>query len=46
MELKGHNNMKTMKRKKLQSMVKDIEQKDKAKGTTKGGKKKFLSPHI
>ena len=47
MEFKWHNNMKTMRRKKSQTMVKDTEPKDKAKGSIEGGKKKLLrSPHM
>ena len=47
MELKQHNNMKTMRRKKSQTVVKDTEPKDKAKVSTKGGKKKLLrSQHM
>ena len=47
MELKWNNNMKTMTRKKSQTVVKDIEPKDTAKGSTKGGRKKLLrSPHM
>ena len=39
--------MKTMRRKKSQTVVKDTEPKDKAKGSVEGGKKKILrSPHI
>ena len=39
--------MKTMRRKKSQVVVKDIEQKDKAEGSTEGGRKKLLrSPHM
>ena len=40
MELRQHNDMKTMRRKKSQTMVKDTEPKGKAKGSTEGGKKK------
>ena len=40
MELKWHNNMKTMRIKKSQTVVKEIEPKDKAKGSIEGGKKK------
>ena len=40
MELIRHNNMKTMRRKKLEIVVKATEPKDKAKGSTKGGRKK------
>ena len=39
-------NMKTMRRKKSQTMVKDTEPKDQAKGSTKGGGKKLLRSHI
>ena len=46
MELKRNNNMKTMRRKKSQTMVKDIEPKDKAKGSIEGGEKNFSGPHI
>jgi hypothetical protein len=36
-----------MRRKKSQTVVKDTEPKDQAKGSTKGGKKKLLrSPHM
>ena len=35
-----------MRRKKSQTAVKDIEPKDKAKGSTKGGRKKILRPDI
>jgi hypothetical protein len=38
--------MKTMRRKKSQAMVKDIEPKDKAKGSIEGGGKKLLRSHI
>ena len=39
--------MKTMRRKKSQTMVKDTEPKDKAKGSTKSGRKKLHgSPHL
>ena len=39
--------MKTTRRKKSQTVVKDTEPKDKAKGSTKGGGKKLLrSPHM
>ena len=38
MELKWRNNMKTMRRKKSQTMIKDTEPKDKAKGYVDGGK--------
>ena len=38
MELKWHNNMKTMRRKKSQTMIKDTESKDKAKGYVDGDK--------
>ena len=39
--------MKTMRRKKSQTMVKDIESKDKAKGSIEEGKKKNLrSPYM
>ena len=37
MELMWHNNMKTIRRKKSQTVVKDIEPKDKAKGSIEGG---------
>ena len=40
MELKWHNNMKTMRRKKSQTVVKDIEPEDKAKCSIEGGGKK------
>ena len=40
MELKRHNNMKTMRRKKSQTVVKDTKPKDKAKDSTEGGGKK------
>ena len=40
MELIRHNNMKTMRRKSQKLWSKDIEPKDKAKGSTKGGGKK------
>ena len=47
MELKQHNNMKTMRIKKSQTMVKYIEPKDKAKGSIEGrGKKILRSPHL
>ena len=47
MELKWHNNMKTMRRKKSQTVVEDTEQKYKAKGSIEGGGKKLLkSPHL
>ena len=47
MELKRHNNMKTMRKKKSQNVVKDIEPKYKAKGSTEGGEKKLLrSPYM
>ena len=47
MELKWHNNIKPMRRKKSQTVVKDVEPKDKVKGSTEGGKKKLLrSPHL
>jgi ATP/ADP translocase len=47
MELRRHNNIKTMRRKKSQTVVKDTEPKDKAKGSINGGGKKMLrSPHI
>ena len=47
MELRRHNNMKTVRRKKSQIVVKDTEPKDKAKGFIEGGEKKLLrSPHI
>ena len=47
MELIRQNNMKTMRRKKSQTMVKDTEPKDKAKGSTDdGGKKLLRSPHM
>ena len=47
MELRKHNNMKTIRRKKSQTVVKDIEPKDKAKGSIEGGIKKLLrSPHL
>ena len=40
-------NMKTMRRKKSQTVVKDTEPKDKSKGSIEGGKKKLLrSPHF
>ena len=38
--------MKTMRRKKSQTVVKDTKPKDKAKGTTEGGGKKLLRSHI
>ena len=39
--------MKTMRRKKSHTMVKDTEPKDKAKGSTEGGRKILLkSPHM
>ena len=40
MELGRHNNMKTIRRKKPQTMVKDTKPKDKVKGSIEGGKKK------
>ena len=47
MELARHINMKTMRIKKSQTMVKDTEPEDKAKGSTEGGEKKLLkSPHL
>ena len=46
MELKRHNNMKTMRRKKSQIVVEDTKPKDQAKGSTKGGRKNFSGPHI
>ena len=46
MELIRHNKMKTMRRKNSQTMVKDIEPKDKARGSTEGGGKKLLRSHI
>ena len=46
MELKWHNNMKTMRRKTSQTVVKDIEPEDKAKGSTEGGRKKLLRSYI
>ena len=47
MELKRHNNMKTMIRKKSQTMVKDTKPKYKDKGSIEGGGKKLLrSPHM
>ena len=47
MELKRNNNMKTIRRKKSQVVVKGTEPKDKAKGSTEGGRKKILrSPHL
>ena len=47
MELRRHNNMKTMRRKKSQIVVKDSKPKDKANGSTKGGEKKLLRfPHM
>ena len=46
MELKQNNNMKTMRRKNSQIVVKDTKPKDKAKGYIEGGGKKLLrSPH-
>ena len=42
MELKRYNNMKTKRRKKSQTVVKDIEPKEKAKGSIEGGGKKLL----
>jgi hypothetical protein len=38
--------MKTMRRKKSQTVVKDTKPKDKAQGSTKGGEKNFSGPHI
>ena len=38
--------MKTIKRKKSQSVVKDTEPKDKAQGSTEDGREKILSSHI
>ena len=38
--------MKTMRREKSQTMVKDMEPKDQAKGSTEGGEKKLLRSHI
>ena len=47
MELKKHNNMETMRRKKSQIVVKDTKPKDKAKVSTKASKKELLkSPHM
>ena len=47
MELKCRNNMKTMRRKMSQIVVKDIGPKYKAKGSIKGSRKKLLrSPHM
>ena len=46
-ELRRHSNMKTMRRKKSQTVVKDIEPNDKAKGSMEGGEKKLpRSPHM
>ena len=42
MEIKKHNNMKTMRSKKSQTVVEDIKPKDQAKGSTEGGGKKLL----
>ena len=38
--------MKTTRRKKSQTVVKDTEPKDKAKGSIEGGRKNFSGPHI
>ena len=47
MELRRHNNRKTMRRKKSQTMVNDTEPKDKVKASTEGDEKKLLrSPHL
>lgn len=47
MKLQQHNNIKTMRSKKSQTVVKDTEPKYKAKGSTKGVEKKLLrSPHM
>ena len=46
MELKWNNNMKTMRRKKSQIVVKDIEPKDKLKAPQRVAEKNFLGPHI
>ena len=43
MEVKRHNNMKTVRRKMSQTMVKDTKPKDKAKGSTEAGKKKMTT---
>ena len=46
MELNQNNNMKTMRIKKSQTVVKDTKPKDKVKGSTKGGRKNFSGPHV
>ena len=46
MELRWHNNMKSMRKKKSQTVVKETEPKDKAKGSIEGGGKKLLESHI
>ena len=46
MELIRHNNMNSMRRKKSQTVVKDIEPKGKVKGSIEGGKKKILGLDI
>ena len=46
MELKWHKIWKPWEEKKSQTVVKDTEPKDKAKGSIKGGEKKLLMSHI
>ena len=47
MELRRHNNIKTMGRKMSQTVVKDTKTKDKAKAPWRGAEKKLLrSPHM
>ena len=48
MELRRHNNVKTIQKKKKNSktVVTDTKPKDKAKGSIEGGEKKILRPHM
>ena len=46
MELSQHNNMKTMRRKRSQTMVKDTKPREKLKAPQRVVEKNFTGPHI